>query len=76
MQQDFVYIFLIVSFVITCIFLLLAYVLSPKELSFEKVSVYECGFEPFGEIVIFNVQFFIVGLLFMILDLEFAFIFP
>lgn len=44
---------------------------------FEKHSPYECGFEPFGDAqAVFNIQFFIVGLLFMIFDLELAFLFP
>lgn len=45
----------------------MAFVLSPKEVDFEKVTVYECGFEPYGEAKnAFNIQFFVVGLLFMI----------
>jgi NADH-quinone oxidoreductase subunit A len=55
----------------------LAFFLSPKETTFEKVSPYECGFEPFGDgTLIFNIQFFIVGILFMIFDLELAYLFP
>jgi NADH:ubiquinone oxidoreductase subunit 3 (subunit A) len=55
----------------------IAFFLSPKQLSFEKSSSYECGFEPFGSgHLIFNIQFFIVGILFMIFDLELAYIFP
>jgi NADH:ubiquinone oxidoreductase subunit 3 (subunit A) len=56
---------------------LIAFFLSPKELSFEKLSSYECGFEPFKLAhSIFNIQFFVVGILFMIFDLELAYIFP
>ena len=43
----------------------------------EKVSVYECGFDPFGTPrVPFSVKFFLVGILFLIFDLEISFIFP
>jgi len=38
---------------------------------------YECGFEPFGDTrEIFNVQFYIVAILFMLFDLEVSFFFP
>jgi NADH-quinone oxidoreductase subunit A len=51
--------------------------LSPKEVTFEKTSSYECGFEPFGDAhSIFNIQFFVVGILFMLFDLELAYLFP
>jgi NADH-quinone oxidoreductase subunit A len=65
------------SFILCCILFLLAIILSPKEVTFEKNSPYECGFEPFGDgHSIFNIQFFIVGILFMIFDLELAYLFP
>ena len=68
---------MIISFSLCFVLLLLAFVVSPKELTFEKTSPYECGFEPFGDShLVFNVQFFIVGILFMLFDLELAFIFP
>ena len=43
----------------------------------EKVSEYECGFDPFESARIpFSVRFFLVGILFMIFDLEISYIFP
>lgn len=43
----------------------------------EKVSVYECGFSPFGDSRSrFEVRFYIVAILFMIFDLEIVFLFP
>ena len=43
----------------------------------EKLSIYECGFEPFEDARnIFDVKFYIVALLFIIFDLEIAFLFP
>jgi NADH-quinone oxidoreductase subunit A len=54
-----------------------AFLVSDKNSSFEKLSPYECGFEPFSDShSVFNVQFFIVGILFMVFDLELVFIFP
>ncbi len=44
----------------------------------EKVSPYECGFEPIGDIRPnkFNIKFYLVAILFVIFDLEIAFMFP
>lgn len=43
----------------------------------EKLSSYECGFEPFEDARIkFDVRFYLVAILFIIFDLEVAFLFP
>jgi NADH-quinone oxidoreductase subunit A len=43
----------------------------------EKLSPYECGFEPFDDARRrFDVRFYLVAILFIILDLEVAFLFP
>lgn len=43
----------------------------------EKISVYECGFDPFGDSrQKFEVRFFLVGILFIIFDLEISFLVP
>ncbi len=43
----------------------------------EKVSAYECGFEPFQDARSrFDVRFYLVAILFIIFDLEVAFLFP
>jgi NADH-quinone oxidoreductase subunit A len=43
----------------------------------EKVSPYECGFEPFDDARgQFDVRFYLVAILFIIFDLEIAFLFP
>jgi len=43
----------------------------------EKLSPYECGFEPFGDArVRFDVRYYLVAILFIIFDLEVAFLFP
>ena len=69
--------FIVVSLIITGVLVIVATVLSPKETTFEKLSVYECGFEPYGEAnVVFNIQFFIVGILFMLFDLEIIYLLP
>jgi NADH:ubiquinone oxidoreductase subunit 3 (subunit A) len=43
----------------------------------EKASSYECGFNPFGDARSkFEVRFYLVGVLFIIFDLEITFLFP
>ena len=43
----------------------------------EKLSPYECGFNPYGDARIkFEIKFFLVGVLFLIFDLEIFFFFP
>jgi NADH:ubiquinone oxidoreductase subunit 3 (subunit A) len=59
------------------ILLSLAYIVSPKKINVEKSSAYECGFEPFDDSKkSFDIQFYIVGVLFLVFDLEVAFLFP
>ncbi|HEY6453550.1 MAG TPA: NADH-quinone oxidoreductase subunit A [Steroidobacteraceae bacterium] len=43
----------------------------------EKLSAYECGFEPFEDTRMkFDVRYYLVAILFIIFDLEIAFLFP
>ena len=59
------------------IFMLAAFVLAPSRPDPEKVSTYECGFEAFDDARMkFDVRFYLVAILFIIFDLEVAFLFP
>ena len=52
-------------------------VLAPSKPDPEKLSAYECGFPAFGDARMkFDVRFYLVSLLFIIFDLEVAFLFP
>jgi len=54
-----------------------AYILGIKEGDEEKITVYECGFDPYGDTrQKYEIRFFLVGILFIIFDLEISFIFP
>ena len=58
-------------------FIVVNFVLSPQNPEPEKLSAYECGFEPFEDARIkFDVRFYLVAILFIIFDLEVAFMFP
>jgi len=59
------------------LFLVLPVLLAPSDPDSEKVSTYECGFEAFDDARMkFDVQFYIVAILFIIVDLDVAFLFP
>jgi NADH-quinone oxidoreductase subunit A len=54
-----------------------SYILGSQNPDSEKVSVYECGFDPYGDSRNqFEIRFFLVGILFIIFDLEISFLFP
>ncbi len=65
------------SLVLTIVILGAAYFISVKIADPEKVSPYECGFNPFEDArQKFDVRFYLVGILFIIFDLEVSFLFP
>jgi NADH:ubiquinone oxidoreductase subunit 3 (subunit A) len=43
---------------------------------FEKASQYECGFEPFGFNSAFDLQYFLIGLLYLVFDVELVLVIP
>ena len=70
-------IFLFVALGLSVGFIVLNFLFSPKNPDPEKLSAYECGFEAFGDSRMkFDVRFYLVAILFIIFDLEIAFLFP
>ena len=70
-------IFLFVALSLSIGFIVLNFLFSPKNPDPEKLSAYECGFEAFGDSRMeFDVRFYLVAILFIIFDLEIAFLFP
>jgi NADH-quinone oxidoreductase subunit A len=70
-------IYVIISFIICCVLLLASYILAYQQADSEKLSAYECGFNPFDDARHkFDVRFYLVGILFIIFDLEVMFLFP
>ena len=70
-------IFLFVALGLSIGFIILNFLFSPKNPDPEKLSAYECGFEAFGDSRMeFDVRFYLVAILFIIFDLEIAFLFP
>ena len=55
----------------------LGFVLGPRRPDAEKESAYECGFEAFSDSRMkFDVRYYLVAILFIVFDLEIAFLFP
>jgi NADH-quinone oxidoreductase subunit A len=72
-----IFCFLVFSIVLATIIFFLSYFLSSKLDDAEKLTIYECGFNPFSDSRSeFNIKFYIVALLFLIFDLEIFYLFP
>ena len=70
-------IFLVIAAALSIAFLLVSTVVAPKKPDPEKLSAYECGFNAFDDARMkFDVRFYLVSILFIIFDLEVAFLFP
>ena len=70
-------IFLFIALALSIGFILVNFALSPQNPDPEKLSAYECGFSAFSDSRIkFDVKFYLVAILFIIFDLEIAFLFP
>jgi NADH-quinone oxidoreductase subunit A len=55
----------------------LSYLLVPRAADGERLTAYECGFDPFGDSrTPFDVRFYLVAILFIVFDLEVSFLFP
>ena len=59
------------------LFIAVAWVVAPQAPDPEKLSAYECGFNAFNDARLkFDIRFYLVSILFIIFDLEVAFLFP
>ncbi|HEX4159636.1 MAG TPA: NADH-quinone oxidoreductase subunit A [Rhizomicrobium sp.] len=69
--------FIAVAAVIGIALLAIPFLFAPSAPDPEKLSAYECGFNAFGDARMkFDVRFYLVSILFIIFDLEVAFLFP
>ena len=70
-------IFLVIALGLSGAFIVINFLVAPKNPDPEKLSAYECGFDAFDDSRIeFDVRFYLVAILFIIFDLEIAFLFP
>jgi len=72
-----VILFIVVGAVVGVLPQVLGYVLGPQRPDAAKASPYECGFEAFEDARMkFDVRYYLVAILFILFDLEIAFLFP
>jgi NADH-quinone oxidoreductase subunit A len=70
-------VFLGIALVISCAMVCASLVIGKNKPDAEKLSAYECGFDAFDDTrKKFDVRFYLVAILFIIFDLEVAFLFP
>ena len=70
-------IFIGIAVALAVVIVAASYILAKQRPDSEKVSAYECGFEAFDDARSrFDVRFYLVAILFIIFDLEVAFLFP
>ena len=69
--------FLLIAIALSFGFIIANYLAAPSNPDPEKLSAYECGFEAFDDSRMeFDIRFYLVAILFIIFDLEIAFLFP
>ncbi len=72
-----IFVFLGIASVISAVTIVLSFLVAKQKPDSEKLSAYECGFEAFADArARFDVRFYLVAILFIIFDLEVAFLFP
>ena len=70
-------IFIGIATIVGVLFIVASLVMAPSSPDAEKLSAYECGFNAFDDARMkFDVRFYLVSILFIIFDLEIAFLFP
>nr|YP_011008314.1 NADH dehydrogenase subunit 3 [Ishige okamurae]QDB64178.1 NADH dehydrogenase subunit 3 [Ishige okamurae]WBP70215.1 NADH dehydrogenase subunit 3 [Ishige okamurae] len=76
-EYQLVFIFSVISFSLAIAILGISYTLSSFENDIEKLSSYECGFDPYEDARnAFDVRFYLVAILFLIFDTETVLLFP
>jgi len=70
-------ILVVFSIILSFIIIFLSYAVSTATPDVEKVSAYECGFDPYEDARnVFDVRFYLVAILFIVFDLEAVYFFP
>ena len=76
-EYSVVLIFLLVAILLSVIIILFSYVLAIQNPETEKLSTYECGFEPYEDARhTFDVKFYLIAILFIVFDIETMFLIP
>jgi len=76
-EYSVILIFLAIAIVLSIIIILLSYTLAVQKPETEKLSTYECGFEPYEDARhTFDVKFYLIAILFIVFDIETMFLIP
>jgi NADH-quinone oxidoreductase subunit A len=76
-EYTYIFFFLIIVLILVVIILIVARNAGPTRADEEKLSAYECGFEPFiNARVKFDITFVLIALLFLVFDIEIIFLIP
>jgi NADH:ubiquinone oxidoreductase subunit 3 (subunit A) len=79
MRNEYIYIaimFVLILAIAVLLFIVSNFLIS-KSADMEKLSAYECGFDPFSDSrELFDVRFYLVAILFIVFDIEVMFLFP
>nr|AYR06586.1 NADH dehydrogenase subunit 3 [Lithothamnion sp.] len=76
-EYSIVLVFFVISSMLSIFLFFISYFITPQKSDQEKISAYECGFNPFDDArSTFDVRFYLVAILFLIFDLEVSFLFP
>lgn len=76
-EYDKITIFIIVCVLLVVLILSLSAILKKRNYNVEKISGYECGFQPFEDTRNrFDVKFYLVAILFIVFDIEIIYLFP
>lgn len=72
-----IFVALVLAIILALVVFFLSYLLVLRQGDAEKLSAYECGFDPFSDArTRFDVRFYLVAILFIIFDLEIVYLFP
>lgn len=76
-EYSVILIFLVVAIILSVIIIFFSYILAVQKPETEKLSTYECGFEPYEDARhTFDVKFYLIAILFIVFDIETMFLIP
>jgi NADH-quinone oxidoreductase subunit A len=72
-----IFLYLCFAIILSLLIVMLSYFLVTQRPETEKLSTYECGFEPYGDTrTQFNIRFYVIAILFILFDIEIIFLLP
>ena len=68
---------MLIQFIVLSVLILASFILSQSTRNLEKLSAYECGLEPLGNARLqMKIVYYIIGILYLLFDLEVIFLYP